>query len=142
MHIAERIAKRINCFLHRSVCKHGAAPRKTAVKCSSHHRQGISLSAYLKTRIDFEKTCGTDRFCKCVPKNPSRKTWIFSFVPQAQHHLRATHATSLERQLNIIAAPCGTNERGCTVGTNDVLRNDVGLRPMMLRFAQTDTPSA
>jgi len=25
---------------------------------------------------------------------------------------------------------------------NDVLRNDVGLRPMMLRFAQTDTPSA
>jgi len=25
---------------------------------------------------------------------------------------------------------------------NDVLRKDVGLRPMMLRFAQTDTPSA
>jgi hypothetical protein len=23
---------------------------------------------------------------------------------------------------------------------NDVLRNDVGLRPMMLRFAQTDFP--
>jgi hypothetical protein len=23
---------------------------------------------------------------------------------------------------------------------NDVLRNDVGLRPMMLRFAQTATP--
>ena len=25
---------------------------------------------------------------------------------------------------------------------NDVLRNEVGLRPMKLRFAQTDTPSA
>jgi len=24
---------------------------------------------------------------------------------------------------------------------NDVLRNDVGLRPMMLRFAQTDFPA-
>jgi hypothetical protein len=23
---------------------------------------------------------------------------------------------------------------------NDVLRNDVGLRPMMLRFAQTESP--
>jgi len=60
-----------------------------------------------------------------LPKNPSRKTWIFSFVPQAQHHLRATHATSFDRQVNIIAA-CGTNERCCTVGANDVLRNDVG----------------
>ena len=30
---------------------------------ASHHRQRISLSARLKTRIDFEKTCGTDRFC-------------------------------------------------------------------------------
>jgi hypothetical protein len=26
----------------------------------------------------------------------------FSFVPQAQHHLRATHATSFEPWLNII----------------------------------------
>ena len=62
LHIAERIAKRINCFLHRSVCKYGAAPRKTAVTCNSHHRQGISLSACLKTQIDFEKTGGMDLF--------------------------------------------------------------------------------
>ena len=37
------------------VCKHGAKPRKIAVKCSSHHRQGISLSTDRKPRIDFEK---------------------------------------------------------------------------------------
>ena len=41
--------------------------RKTAVKCNSHHRQGISLSADSKARIDFEKTCGTDLFCNSVP---------------------------------------------------------------------------
>ena len=41
--------------------------RKTAVTCNSHHRQGISLSADSKARIDFEKTCGTDLFCNSVP---------------------------------------------------------------------------
>ena len=30
-------------------------PRKTAVKCDSHRRQGISLFADLKTWIDFKK---------------------------------------------------------------------------------------
>ncbi len=39
-----------------------------------------------------------------VPKNED-----FSFVPKAQHHLRATHATSFDRLVNIIAA-CGTHE--------------------------------
>ncbi len=29
----------------------------------AHHRQGISIPARLKTRIDFEKICGMDRFC-------------------------------------------------------------------------------
>ena len=29
--------------LHRFVYKHGVAPRKTAVKCNSHHRQGGSV---------------------------------------------------------------------------------------------------
>ena len=47
--------------VHSFVYKHGAAPRKTAVKGCSHHRQGISLSPCLKTRIDFEETCDTDR---------------------------------------------------------------------------------
>ena len=46
---------------------HGAAPRKTAVKCISHHRQGITLFFDLKIRIDFEKTRGRDLFCKSVP---------------------------------------------------------------------------
>ena len=35
------------------------------------HRQGESLSTDRKTRIDFEKTCGMDRFCKGVPKEKS-----------------------------------------------------------------------
>ena len=43
-------------------------------------------------------------------KNPKALLSDFSFVPQAQHHLRATHATSFDRQVNIIAA-CGINER-------------------------------
>jgi hypothetical protein len=49
-------------------------------------------------------------------------TTSFAAVRFANH----AHTTSFERQLNIIAAPCGTNERCCTVGANDVLRNDVG----------------
>ena len=56
-----------NGNLHRFVYKNGAAPRKTAVTCNSHHHQGISLSADSKARIDFEKTCGTDLFCNSVP---------------------------------------------------------------------------
>ena len=66
------------------VCKHGVAPRKISVKCSSHHRQGISLSSRLKTRIDFEKTCGMDRFCNSVPKNSENDVLgIFLSKPQA-----------------------------------------------------------
>ena len=42
--------------------------RKIVVKGCSLHRQGISLSADAKTRIYFEKTCGTDLFCNSVPK--------------------------------------------------------------------------
>jgi len=46
----------------------------------------------------------------------------------------AVGTTSFERQLNIIAAPRGTNERCCNElqmklpSANDVLRNDVALR--------------
>ena len=39
------------------------------------------------------------------------------------------HATSFERQLNIVAAPRGTNERCCTLGANEVVpANEVMLR--------------
>ena len=57
-------------------------PERSRTAFCAHHRQGISLFADFETRIDFEKTCGTDRFCNSVPKNPSLATWIFSFVPQ------------------------------------------------------------
>jgi hypothetical protein len=46
------------------------------------------------------------------PKSPSRKTWIFSFVPQAQHHLTEGQH-HFERSENIIPPFLGTNERGC-----------------------------
>ena len=119
--------------LHSLVYKHGAAPRKTAVMCCSHHRQGISLSACLKTWIDFEKTCGTDRFCniitrkkpfakadgffqRCVPlaRNvmcPSGVMFALqvmcaSRVRKRAHHitLRQRRNTSLWRSHNITAA--------------------------------------
>ena len=73
------------CGLHKIiyiglVCKHGAAPRKIAVKCNSHHRQGISPSADSKARIDFEKTCGTDRFWKGVPELPRVSAGVLIFI--------------------------------------------------------------
>ena len=43
-------------------------PERPRTTFNSHHRQGISLSTNRKTRIDFEKTCGMDLFCKGVPK--------------------------------------------------------------------------
>ena len=52
--------------------------------------------------------------------------------------MRATHATSFERQLNIIAAVRRTQMNDVALRANDVLRNEMGLRPMMLRFAQTE----
>ena len=51
------------------------------------------------------------------PKNPTRKSWIFSFVPLGTTSFAVVrfanpeHATSFDRQVNIIAV-CGTNERG------------------------------
>ena len=41
-------------------------PERPRTTFCAHHRQGISLSACLKTRIDFEKTCGMDRFCGII----------------------------------------------------------------------------
>ena len=51
-------------------------------------------------------------FVRFFAKNPTRKSWIFSFVPSGTTSFACLHATSFERQLNIIAAR-GTNERGC-----------------------------
>ena len=41
--------------VHSLVCKYGVAPRKTAVKGCSYHRQGRSLSACLKNTDRFRK---------------------------------------------------------------------------------------
>ena len=59
-----------------------------------------------------------DRIPYAVPKNPTRESWIFSFVPTGTtsfavvRFANLAHATSFDRQVNIIAV-CGTNERGC-----------------------------
>ena len=38
-------------YLERHPYKHGVAPRKTAVKCNSHHRQGGSIPSAKPTCI-------------------------------------------------------------------------------------------
>ena len=86
---------------------------------------------------DFDSCTTLVRIQLSQPKNPSRKTWIFSFVPQGttsfawhtQHHLSVSSTSLPPRaaQMNEVA-----------LRANDVLRNEVGLRPMMLRFAQTE----
>ena len=54
----------------------------------------------------------------------------------AQHHLRACTQHHFERSENIIVR-LRTQMNDVALRANDVLRNDVGLRPMMVRFAQT-----
>ena len=89
-------------------------PDRSRITFCSHHRQEGSLSADGKPRIDFEKTCSADLFCKGVPrKKPSRKTWIFSFVPQGTtsfawhtpHHLSVSSTSLPPRaaQMNDVA---------------------------------------
>lgn len=41
--------------LHSFARKNGVAPRKTAVKCYSHHRQGRAIFTIQQVRIGFEK---------------------------------------------------------------------------------------
>ena len=69
-------------------------------------------------------------------KNTKAKAFVFficaagttSFAWHTQHHLTVrSKSLPLAAQMNDVA-----------LRANDVLRNDVGLRPMMLRFAQTE----
>ena len=54
-------------------------PRKIAVKCNSHHRQGVRLSADGKPWFDFEKICNMDLFCSGITtEKPSAKAGGFS----------------------------------------------------------------
>jgi hypothetical protein len=45
-----------------------------------------------------------DLFCSGITKNPTRKSWIFSFVPTDTTSFVCLLAKSFDRQVNIIAA--------------------------------------
>ena len=107
-----------------------------------------ALRKCLKTLINkgFSPFSRWHLFCQHVPKNPESIAFrIFSFVSaghniicvqRTQHHLCATHATSFSQRLTPFRRR-RTQMNDVALRANDVLRNDVGLRPMMLRFAQT-----
>ena len=66
-----------------------------------------------------------------APVKKSKSQDLDFFICAARHNIICVaHATSFERQLNIVAAPRGTNERCCTLGANEVMLriNDVALR--------------
>ena len=58
-------------------------------------------------------------------KNPSRKTWIFSFVPQGTTSFAWHTQHHFEHSENIIAARAAQMNE-VALRANDVLRNDVG----------------
>jgi hypothetical protein len=59
--------------------------------------------------LSVAKQCRMVRAQQGEPKSPSRTTWTFSFVPQAQYHLTGGQH-HFERSENIIPHECGTNE--------------------------------
>ena len=80
---------------------------------------------------------GSESLCPSQKKNEAIASFFFSFVPQGTASFAWHTQHHFEQSENIIAAPRGTNERcyGVAVNevalrANDVLRNDVGLRPM------------
>lgn len=82
--------------------------RKIAVTVNSRQHQGISVPKDKKIRTVFVAQYGSDVFCSGNTKNPSRKTWIFSFAPQAQPHLHGTrNIISSEARTSLL--PRGTN---------------------------------
>ena len=70
-------------------------------------------------------------------KNPKHALSDFSFVPIGTTSFAWYTQYHFELSENIVDA-CGTNERYYAYGVNEVLRNDVGLRPTRLRFAQAE----
>ena len=75
-------------------------------------------------------------FCKGVPKNQVERLGFFICVRRTQHHLTEGQH-HFEQSENIIVR-LRTQMNEVALRANDVLRNDVGFRPMMLRFAQTE----
>ena len=75
------------------------------------------------------------------PSAPAKKIQVarlgfFHLCRKAQHRLRGTrNIISSEARTSL---PLAAQMNDVALRANDVLRNDVGLRPMMLRFAQTE----
>jgi len=87
-----------------------------------------SISKKLAVWIDFERVSQKIQverlgFFHLCPQDTTSFAW------HTQHHF--------ERSENIIAART-TQMNEVALRANDVLRNDVGLRPTVLRFAQTE----
>ena len=86
---------------------------------------------------DFDS--GIRRFKSGHPSQKSESSAFGFFI-------YAAGTTSFARKGNIISSeartslPLAAQMNEVALRANDVLRNEVGLRPMMLRFAQTDTP--
>ena len=100
------------------------------------------VSSVLFSPFEFEtllKIAQNIFFVAFIQKIQANRLGFFHLCRKAQHHLTEGQH-HFEQRENIISHSFGTNERGCTVGANDVMLriNDVGLRPMMLRFAQTE----
>ena len=81
-------------MLHSLVYKHGVAPRKIAVKCNSHHRQGVSLSADGKPWIDFKKLALRIYFVRvCYAENPHESLILADFCFFIFHEQRSANHT-------------------------------------------------
>ena len=70
-------------------------------------------------------------------KSKSKDLDFFICVRRTQHHLSACTQYHLTKGQHHSAAR-RTQMNDVALRANDVLRNEVGLRPMMLRFAQTE----
>ena len=97
------------------------------------HRIGLCRLRRQNPVRNTHSAGGTVRFRVAPPKKPESSAFrFFHLCPQDTTSFACLHATSFRRrrtQMNEVA-----------LRANDVLRNDVGLRPMMLRFAQTEFP--
>ena len=107
------------------VCKHGVAPRKTAVACNSHHRQGISLSLQQKRGLFLYDSLIWIYFVVVTQKQPIAVwlsvVFLLAGAEEARTHVLATRArgevygferitqkmTALSRQVNSQFAPSG-----------------------------------
>ena len=107
-------------------------PRGGVFTPRSPGRKELKEHSTIATRNDY--AAGLGSLQKILKASLSG---FFHLCPQDTTSFACLHATSFERQLNIIVR-LRTQMNDVALRANDVLRNDVGLRPMRLRFAQTD----